>query len=449
MENETLFRDKPVWTAIFSMAIPAVVTILIMVIYNMADMFFIGLLGDDTQVAAVAVVSPVFNLANALSTMLGAGGCAVIAKALGARETENAKTVGSLCSLAALAFGLIFACMMLAATDPVLRALGATDDMKKYAGTYLRILAFGSPLMLYGVAIASVIRAEGAVIHGMISNIAGTVTNLILDPVFILWLDLGIAGAAAATVLGNLVSCILLLRYIYKHSTVLRFSLTSALRKPSLLIHTMAVGLPNGISSILSGFASTFSNQLLSLYGSSAIAAMAAASRSTLVITMVQMGICLGASPLIAYNHGAGNLPRLQEILQKISILTVAFGLAAAGACYLGRDALIGLFLKDAANAEAGGKLMFYLIIASPLLGLYYLGSNFLQAAGNAFLATVISILRQGLLLIPCLYLLHACFGLTGIAAAHTVSDLLAVVIALFCTLWQYQKLKKSFKTRC
>lgn len=441
MGNEALFRDKPVWTAIFTLAIPSVLTILIMVIYNMADMFFIGMLGDDTQVAAVAVVGPVFSLATAVATTLGAGGCAVIAKALGAQEQDAARSVGSLCIWASILFGAVFTAVMLTATDAVLGFLGATDDLMGYAATYMRILALGSPLMLFSVVMASVVRAEGAILPGMLSNMAGTITNIILDPVFILGLNMGVAGAAIATVLGNLIATLLLTLFIRRRSGILSFSPKYALQRPGLLLHTMAVGLPNGISSVLSGFASTFSNQLLSLYGSSAIAAMAAAGRSTMVITMIQMGICMGASPLMAYNYGARNIPRIREILQKVAILTVGFGLTAAVGCYLGRDALIGLFLKDSANAEIGSQLMFFLIIASPLLGFYYLSSNFLQAAGNAFLATIVSVLRQGALLIPCLYLMHRFFGLTGIAAAHTVSDICAAIIAVSFCLWQYRKL--------
>lgn len=444
MGNEALFRDKPVWKAIFTLAIPSVLTILIMVLYNMADMFFIGMLGDDTQVAAVAVVGPVFSLATAVATMLGAGGCAVIAKALGAQEHDTARRVGSLCIWASILFGAVFSAVMLSATDIVLGFLGATEDLIGYAATYMRILALGSPLMLFSVVMASVVRAEGAILPGMLSNMTGTVTNIILDPVFILGLNMGVAGAAIATVLGNLVATLLLTVFIRKRSGILSFSPKYALQRPSLLLHTMAVGLPNGISSVLSGFASTFSNQLLSLYGSSAIAAMAAAGRSTMVITMIQMGICMGASPLMAYNYGARNIPRIREILQKVAILTVGFGLLAAISCYLSRDALIGLFLKEPSNAEIGSQLMFFLIIASPLLGFYYLSSNFLQAAGNAFLATVVSILRQGALLIPCLYLMHCFFGLTGIAAAHTVSDVCAVMIAVGFCLWQYRKLVRT-----
>ncbi len=444
MGNEALFKDKPVWKAIFSLAVPSVLTILIMVLYNMADMFFIGMLGDDTQVAAIAVVGPVFSLATAAATMLGAGGCAVIARFLGAGERENARTVGSLCVWGAIIFGVQFTACMLLGTNPILELLGATEDMMGFAAKYMRALAAGSCLMLFSVVMASVVRAEGMILPGMLSNMAGTVTNIILDPVFILSLNMGVTGAAIATVIGNFVACLLLVFFIRRKSTILTFSPRPALRRPGLFFHTAAVGLPNGISSVLSGFASTFSNQILRAYGSGVIAAMAAAGRATMVITMVQMGICMGISPLLAYNCGARNLPRLKEILRKTAILTFAFGLIAAAGCFLGRSALIGLFLEDASNAQAGERMMFWLLVASPLLGFYYLGSNFLQAAGNALLATLISVLRQGALLIPCLYIMHSLLGLTGVAAAHTVSDLVSVIIAALLMLVQYRKLSLS-----
>lgn len=451
MGNEALFRDKPVWKAIFSLAVPAVLTILIMVIYNMADMFFIAMLGDDTQVAAIAVVGPVFSLAAAVGTMLGAGGCAVIANFLGAGKRDDAKAVSSLCVWAAIGFSVVFSVVMLTATNPILRILGATEDMLPFAGAYMRVLAIGSSVMLFSVTMGSVVRAEGLILSGMLCNIAGTLTNIILDPVMILVLHMGVTGAALATVIGNLVASVLLIFFTRKKSNLLTFSPKPGLRKPGLLLHTAAVGLPNGISSLLSGFASTFSNRILSTYGSGVIAAMAASGKATMVISMVQMGICMGVSPLLAYNYGAKNLPRLKEILVKTGILTTCFGLTAALGCFIGRDALLGLFLKDAANTEIARQMMFWLLIASPLLGFYYLSSNFLQAAGNALLATLISILRQGALLIPCLYGMHALLGLTGVAAAHTVSDLASVVAALFCLLLQYRTIsdRKSLKTSC
>lgn len=441
MGNEALFRDKPVWKAIFTLAIPAVLTVLIMVIYHMADMFFIGKLGDDTQIAAVSVVSPVFSLATAAGTMLGAGGCAAIAKALGARKKQEAQAVGSLCIWGSLLFGVAFAAVIIPAAAPILRLLGATEDMAAYSAAYLRILALGVPVMLFSTTMGSVVRAEGAAVQGMLCNIAGTVTNLLLDPLFILWLHMGVAGAAIATVMGNLVASVCLGLLVKTKSSVLTFSPKPAIGQTRLLLHTMALGLPNALSSILSGLTSTFGNRLLGLYGSGAIAAMAAASRSAMIISMVQMGICMGVSPLLAYNYGSGDRHRLKEVLLKTSVLTMAFGFAATAACFLFRDTLIGLFLTDAANVELSRGFLTWLLLASPLLGFYYLSSNYLQAAGKAFLATVVSVLRQGALLIPCLYLFHAIFGLTGIGAAYLISDLAAVSIAMVLFLAQFRKL--------
>lgn len=310
-----------------------------------------------------------------------------------------------------------------------------------YASAYLRILAAGAPLMLFSQSIASVIRAEGVTIQPMVNNIAGTVTNLILDPLFILAFHMGVAGAALATVLGNLVACFLHVHTIRTKTKAIGFDFRPALKNLRLLLHILALGLPNGLSSILSGLTSTFSNQLLGSYGSGAIAAMAAAGRSSLVISMVQMGVCLGVAPMLAYNYGARNIPRLKETLVKTGILTVCIGLAATLGCFAGRDGLISLFLKDAENAALAKNFLFWLLLASPLYGLHSLSTNFLQAAGNAFSATVISILRQGALLIPALFACHAVWGLPGIGTAHFVSDILSVIIGVTILIQQMQKI--------
>ena len=441
MGNEALFREKGVWRAIIALVVPSVLTILIMVVYNIADMFFISMLGDDDQVAAVAVVGPIFSLATAVATMIGAGGCAVIARTLGAGDREQARTLSSLCIWAAIGFGAVFSLLLLSATAPILRLLGATENLIPHAGTYMRILALGSPLMLFTLAMASTIRAEGIILPGMLSNMAGTVTNPLLDPLLILSFRMGVAGAALATVLGNLVSSVMLVFAMRKHASAMVFSPWYAIRKPVLLLHILAVGLPNGISSILSGLASTFSNRLLNAYGSGAIAAMAAAGRSVLVITMVQMGICIGVSPLLAYNYGARDRTRLRESLQKTALLTAGFGFLSAAGCWFGREHLLALFLKDAANLALGSRFLFWLILASPFLGFFYLSSNYLQAAGKAFQATLVSVLRQGVLLIPALYLMHDLFGLTGIAAAHTAADFGSILAASVLGLRGYRQI--------
>ena len=444
MKNEALFKDKPVWSAIFSLAIPSCITILIMTIYNMADMLFIGMLGDTAQVAAVSVVGPMFSLVMAAATMLGVGGCSVIANAIGAGKTEEAKTFSSLCCMAAVLFGIFCTIVILSATDPILKMLGANEEIMASARTYMRALALGAPFMLFSTAFASILRAEGAIKEGLIGNMAGTVLNIILDPLFILVLHQGVVGAAVATVIGNVVSSGFYLYYILKKAAVLSVVPRYAMKKPLALLHILAVGLPNGISSLLSGFASTFSNQLLSGYGTNAIAAMAAAGKATMLITMIQMGICMGVQPLMAYNYGAGNLPRLKEILKKLGILTFAFGTIVTVGCFLARHMLIGLFLKDADAATMGESVVIFLVIASPIVGFYYLSTSFLQASGSALSATTVSVLRQGGILIPCLYLMERLMGFMGIAAAHTIADVLSTVIAVAVCMRQYRVMKKS-----
>lgn len=446
MQNEALFRDKPVWSAILTMAVPSVFTILIMVFYNMADMFFVGQLGgaDSAPVAAVAVVGPVFSVITAAATMIGVGGCATIAKAAGAGDTDYAKTCASLCGCAAILFGTLCGIAILLFTDPLLHFLGTLPEVMPDARAYMRTLAVGAPLMLFSTVYGTLLRSEGAIKDGFIGNLSGTIVNLVLDPLFIMVLDLGVAGAAAATVIGNLVATVYYLRFIFRKASILNLVPANAMRRPQALLGIMALGLPNAVSSILSGSASIFSNNLLLNYGYNAQAAMGAAGKVTMFVSLIQMGICMGVQPLMAYNFGSHDIPRLKEILKKLTLLTVGFGVAATILCSLARNALIGLFLQDPEALAMGEQMVVWLLLAGPLLGVYYLSSNFLQASGNAFAATAVSVLRQGVLLIPCLYLMHSLLGFTGIAAAHTVADITAALTAFAACLWEYKKLLNS-----
>lgn len=436
MKNEALFRDKPVWTVIFSLAIPSCITILIMTIYNMADMFFVGMLGDTAQVAAVSIVSPIFSLVMAAATMLGAGGCSVVANAIGAGKKENAKTYSSLCCMASVILGVTCSIVMLSATTPILNLLGANKDIMDSAYTYMRTLAVGVPFMLFSTGFASILRAEGAIKEGLIGNMIGTVLNIVLDPIFIIVIQKGVAGAAIATVIGNVVSSVFYLYFIVRKASVISLNPRDAMKNPLGLFHILAIGLPNGISSVLAGLASTFSNNLLVGYGTDAVAAMAAAGKAVMVITMIHMGICMGVQPLIAYTYGAKNGKRMKEILKKMVLLTFGFGTLTTVICFIAKHALIGLFIKDVSAASIGESLVIYLVLASPFMGIFYLSTNFLQASGKALFATIISALRQGGILLPCLYLMEHFIGFTGIAVAHTIADFSSVIIAAISIIW-------------
>ncbi len=448
MQSERLFKEAPVWQAIGALVGPSVLSVLVMIIYNMTDLFFIGLLQDTALTAAVAVVGPVFTLASAGATVLGMGGCAVVAGSLGAGDRQDARCVSSLCGWCGLLTGVLLAVVLNLFCEPILYLLGTNAEILPYATHYLRILALGAPAMIFSVSAATLLRADGAIRRGLVGNLAGSLTNILLDPLFILAFGWNIAGAAAATMLGNLVASGLYLHHILRRSDALSLRPADALRCPSRLGRVLTLGLPNGVSSLLSGLAGSFSNRLLAAYGTNALAAMAAADKSAMVVTLVQMGICMGLQPLLSYNVGGRNLPRLRAVLTRSLGLTVGFGTLFSLFCLLAQRPLIGLFLSDPEAAALARQLLPWLLAGSPLLGLYYLGINFLQAAGYAGSATLLSALRQGVLLVPALYGFHHLLGLPGLAAARAATDLFSAAIALLLFIMVWHKLTSSLRPR-
>ncbi len=445
-KQKRLFKECTVWRAIFAMAVPAVINILVMVLYNMADMFFVARLHDDAQVAAISIVAPAFTMMMALGSMVGGGGCALIARTMGEGDSDRVCLYSSLCCWGSVLFGGVFAVVVLLGKDTILGFLGANEEMWDYAGIYLTILALGAPVMIFTTAFGNIVRAEGAVKEGMLGNLISTVANVALDPLFILALPFGVAGAAVATVLGNAAGAAYLLWYVRKRSASLSLSFRLAASAPLELRHIVAIGLPNGTSSFLTSFASALANNLMVQYGTLAVAAMAAASKSTTIITMVQMGICVGVQPLLAFSYGAKDLSKLRETLGKLAILTMSVGLAATLLCFCFSGPIISVFLKRPEALSLGQEIIRIRVLTGPIIGLFYIGSNFLQASGNAPMSMLVSLLRQGIFLIPLLYVMNHFFEVKGNVCAHVGADLLAVIVAVILAVRQYQKLQKTLR---
>ena len=437
-KRKAVFEEASVWRAIFTMAIPAMINILVMILYNMADMFFIGQLGNSALVAAVSISSPVFTMMMAFGSMIGGGGCALIARTLGAGDSEHVRLYSSLCCWGSVLIGGVFTIVILLFQSPILSVLGANSEFWGYAKTYLTILAFGAPVMIFTTGMGNVVRSEGAVKEGMIGNLISTITNIVLDPLFILVLKWDVAGAAAATVIGNLI------RYIRFKGSNLSLSFKLAASAPGQFRKIIAVGLPNGTNNILSSISATMANNLLVSYGTVAVAAMAASGKSTTIISMIQMGICMGVQPLMAYNYGAKKLARLRETVMKLEILTFTFGLVTTLFCLFQSESIIHLFLKDPNALELGTQMIRLRVITGPILGLYYISSNFLQASGNAKMSMLVSLLRQGILFIPMIYVMNAMFGVTGNICAHIAADTLATLIGVILAVRQYRSLQKA-----
>lgn len=447
MQNGAVFQ-KSVWRSIFALCVPSLLSILIMMLYNMADMYFVGWLGDVSQVAAVSLAGPVFSVLMAISTMIGNGGCTMIAQALGKQDLDQVRADTALCVWASLVFGVLFSLLCFVGCNPLLRFLGANEEMWGYTKSYVLIMAAGAPIVLLNHSLGGSLRGEGEIKTGMVGGLVATVVNIILDPIFILTLHLGVSGAAIATLLGNAVAVgyYFAVKARSKGRCIIEVNPRYA-RDLKTLGAILALGLPNAISSVLSGFAGSFSNRLLVGYGTGAVAAMAAASRAVMVVTMIQMGICMGVQPLLAYCYGGRDWARTKEIVQKVLALTSGLGILLTAGIWLGRAPLIGLFIQDAQVAALGQHLVGYLVLTGPFIGIYYLATNFLQASGNAPAASVASALRQGLLLIPLLHLMNRLFQLEGLAAAHLAADGISIFVTGAMAVAYYRRILKQGKS--
>ncbi len=431
MDNEKLFRDAPVWKVIAFMASTSVIAILAITLYDIADMYFLGRLNDANQIAAVSIVSPVFSLAMAVAMMLGNGASTLIARAVGAKDTKGARTYAAMCFHVCVSLGLTISVLIVVFRKPLLRLLGAEEVIFGAAEQYMVIRAVGITFILLSTALSSIATAEGCVLEGLAGNLVSTAVNLVLDPIFILALGMGISGAAIATVAGNVAGFVFYLVFIKRKANIANMHISYAIEKPGSVLPMIALGFPSAIASLLSGLAMGFGNRMLVSFGTDAVAAFAAADRASFVIGVLQMAICMGLQPFFAYTLGANNVARTKEAIRKLAMLTASIGVLSTAACLLLRRQLIALFLTQPEVADLGVPMAVFLISGLPFVGFYYMATTLLQASGDAKRATFMAVLRQGLILIPVLFLGKALLGVMGVAAGYMVTDLLSTVIGI------------------
>ena len=366
-QNEAVFRDAPVRKAVVQMAVPTVISSLVLVVYNMADTFFVGQTHDAYQVAAVSLTNPVFVMYMAIANMLGIGGSALISILLGQDRKEEAKSASSFCCWASLLFGVLAAVLIL----------------------------------------------------------------VFMDPLFILVFDMGTAGAAIATVLGNVCGCFYYLYYFAKKSRMLSIHPGALRSAPSACARVLSLGIPAGINSGLMSVATVLLNNALVSYGDKPLAAMGIVTKAYMLIAFIHMGIANGIQPLLGYCYGAGLRKRFTGVLKFSAVLTVVCGTVLSAAYIFGSQSVVALFIDDAEVISYGSDMLIATSLAGPILGLLFLSINSMQALDRPLPTTLLSVCRQGLFFIPLLYILDALFGIDGINFTQAAADYLSIVISL------------------
>lgn len=443
MKNEQMMREAPVWKLLFTMGLPVIVVMIVNVLYNMADVFFMGQTGETMQVAAISLAGPAFHIFSGLGTLFGAGACTAIAIALGQGEREKVKEYTSFCTWASVISGVIVAAAMILFMDPLLAMMGANAETEAFAKLYLGIVALGSPLMMFSGALGNALRADGSSSKVMLISLAGTGVNILLDPLFILGFGWGIAGAAAATVLGNGVNTVLVVLYVRK-SRIFSFSPRYFTLKKEVSLRIISLGLPMALGTVLMCFSSMFSNQLLVKYGNIAVAANGVAGKAGMLVGMIVMGLCMGMQPVISYTYGTGDGGRMRRTLLTTGAAAVILSALLGGLFLAGREFFVKAFLDDPQVLETG-KFMMLALLGAPVGGIYQLCSAYLQGTGKVSYAAVTSLLSKGLVYVPVLFAAEALGGLPGLVFAGVITDVISTAIgAALCVSWSKRSMGGS-----
>ncbi len=443
-DNRQLFEEAPVAKAVAVMAVPTMISMLVVVIYNMADTFFIGQTGDPMQVAAVSLATPVFMVFMALGNLFGIGGSSAISRALGEKKTERAKNISSFCCYGSLGLGVVMALIFLVGMNGILKLIGASANTIDFARDYLTYIAAGGPFIMFGTAFGNILRGEGAAKESMIGNMIGTITNIILDPIMILGLGWGVVGAAIATVIGNMAASLYYLQFFLRKKSSLSIQLRDFKAKDRIAAGVMSIGIPASLNNILMSCANIVLNQVLIGYGDTPVAAMGVAMKSNMLVVLLQIGLCSGIQPLIGYNYGARNKKRLLKVFRFTGMCAVVIGTFLTVVMVMARQAVIQAFIDDSQVIAYGIQMVIALQMSGPVLGILFLCINTLQGMGKAIPSLVLTICRQGLIFIPLVYLLNALFGMDGVIYAQPAADFISIALSLILCLSIFRKMDRE-----
>ncbi|PHV69986.1 MATE family efflux transporter [Sporanaerobium hydrogeniformans] len=432
MEDKKIFilKDESVSKAILKLSIPMVMGMMVQVLYNLVDTYFIGMLNDSNQLAAANIALPVFMMLMAIAGIVGSGAASYISRCLGNKDYEEAnKTIS-------IATGILIIISMLVMiggglmSPNLAKGLGANEATFDDTYSYIVIMFIGSIPVMCSYALGQLLRSEGNIMQSVIGLALGTVVNIVLDPILIFGLNMEIAGAAIATVIGQ-ASTLFYFAYAYfKGKTTLKISLRQFKYDQKIFKEIFIIGVPASFNQMLMGVATVVANNIAVGYGNLTVAGMGVAMKIMTIGTFVFMGFSAGCQPLVGYNYGCGNISRVKEIIKKGIIITSIIGLSLALIFGVFASSLIGLFTSDIEVIDKGATILRALIVSLPFVGGQMISTTSAQSMGKAMVAFILSISRQGILYMPLLILLNKLFSFSGFVYAQPITDIIMIVFS-------------------
>ena len=439
-----LFENYPVHKALMTLALPTILGMLVNVFYNMVDTFFVGKTGDPNQVAAVSLCMPIYLLLMAFGNIFGIGGGSYISRKLGAKDYESVKKISSFAFYASIIVGFISMAVYLIFMKDILKISGASPNTYQFSKDYLVIVAFGAPFVVNQMAMGQIVRAEGSSKEAMIGMMIGTVVNIILDPIMILYMNMGVAGAALATIIGNACSTVYYIYHILRKKSFLSIHFKDFSMHKDILINVFSIGIPVSINNILMSASNILINNLAAGYSDNVVAGLGVAQRIFTLVVLVFIGLSQGLQPFVGYNFASKNYKRMNAAIKISCVVSVVIGFLLLGLSLIFGRWSVGVFINNEEVIDYGVKFLVASYAIAPIIGFQFVFMSTFQALGKSIPSLVLSLSRQGIAFVPTILIGTKLFGINGIIWAQPIADIVSVALATVMYIYIYRKMKRK-----
>lgn len=451
LENKSPFATEPVGRLILKFAIPCVISLLVNSLYNIVDQIFIGWGVGYLGNGATNVVFPITIIALALSLMIGDGGAAFLSLKLGEGDIDSAKKGVGNAVVMVTGVSIILMAVFLIFINPILTLFGATDALRTYALQYGYIIGIGLPFMMIPAALNSMIRADGSPKYAMFSMILGAVINTVFDPIFIFVFDMGVRGAAIATVMGQVATFIMSAIYLF-HFKTFRFDASAFRLKRKTCGKVLSLGISSFITQIAITIVMALSNNLLVAYGAQSIygseiplTAMGIVMKVNQILISILVGISTGAQPIIGYNYGSKNFLRVRKAFDIAVVASEIVAIIAFLIFQFAPMSVVSLFGSEEGLYNEFAVLSFRIfLLFCPLTGFQTVMAIYLQAIGKPVKSAILSLSRQIIFYVPTAIILPMLLGVVGVLWTGPVADGLAFLFSLILLIYERKQLKEE-----
>ena len=428
---ESIFDTEHLHRSYFKMAFPIVLGMVVSLVYNLADTFFISQTGDTNLIAGVSLCSPVFTTLMAFGNIFGQGGSSLISRLMGEKDINGTARVSSFCFYISIATGVVLAIVMTAFNKPLLELLGVNDETMPHALSYYTVLSMCSPIVVLSFIHSNLVRCEGMANESMIGSILGSIVNIILDPILISVCGMGAFGAAVATIIGYLSSVVYFLFVLKKKSRCLSVKLSDCRVNAQEIKQICGVGITAALSNLMQSLAVIVVNQYLLPYGNDKIAAMGIVLKISMIVLLILTGFAFGGVPIFGYLYGAGQIKELKKLIRFCLIFLSALSLALTAIICLFAQPLMSIFLSDSALISTGVVMLRWQAATAVFAGIVLLLTVLFQATGKIVPSFIMSISRQGIVFMLAIVVCVNLFAYNGVIMAQAVADVLSTILAI------------------